>query len=286
MDQGDQHRTARKGSSGWLLIVGAMVVTPILGCFAFCGLGWFNSSLKKYRQKSEEVASAADEISKSETTASTIPAFDYDTPILERLEHVKTGMSEETMLKIMPVPLNKCREPYDEHSSEPSTITYTWDQGEECDLVRVDVLRGEVTFKTGKNRCGQEHLASREQNMKLYGTQHLCTFADVEPEEEGSELEQTITPLSKKASRIRIGMSLRKVKGLLGEPIGSCIETTPPTATTYSWDNGPDCAHVEVEFRDGIAVGWDEGRQCGSTWALVREEYLATRLKGTCEDKP
>lgn len=263
-----------------------MVVTPILGCFAFCGLGWFNSSLKKYRQKSEEAANAADAISKSETTASTIPTFDYDTPILERLEHVKTGMNEETMLRIMPVPLNKCREPYDEHSSEPSTVTYTWDQGEECDLVRVDLVRGEVTFKTGKNRCGEEHLASREQNMKLYGTKHLCTFAEVEPEAKPTLQETSTTSLSQKASMLRMGMTLRKVKSLLGEPVGSCLQTMPPITTTYLWDNGPNCSHVAVEFSNGVAVGWDEGRQCGAAGATIHKMQIETHLKGTCEDKP
>ncbi len=262
-----------------------MVVTPILGCFAFCGLGWFNSSLKKYRQKSEEAANTADEISKSETTASTLPTFDYDTPILERLEHVKTGMSEETMLKIMPVPLNKCREPYDEHSSEPSTITYTWDQGEECDLVRVDVLRGEVTFKTGKNRCGQEHLASREQNMKLYGTQHLCTFADVEKPEPKS----TPTPAETKLSKINLlrnGKSLSQIIGIFGPPIGSCVDELDPRIRTYVWDDNPPCAPLLIDFMNGKVSGWDASKMCGATGATIRKMQLETHLKGTCEDKP
>lgn len=286
MDQGDQHRKATaKGSRTPVLII-ALILAPLLGCVCMCGTLRSTGDISRYTQRLAEstVEKTTPEVPREQKPV--IPTFDYDTPILERLEHVKTGMSEETMLEIMPVPLNKCREPYDEHSSEPSTITYTWDQGEECDLVRVDLVRGEVTFKTGKNRCGQEHLANREQNMKLYGTKHLCTFADVEPVPEKKSDTYTLPSDENITHQLQRGMSLATAKALLGDPDGFCISVMSPGHTMYVWDHNSRCSLVRVSVQGGRVMSWDAGLTCGTRGVELRQIQLETHLRGTCEDKP
>jgi len=84
-----------------------------------------------------------------------------------------------------------------------------------------------------------------------------------------------LTSLSKKASQLKMGMSLKSVIALLGEPdwlilssdTGSYKDAVPPNLYQVMWSNN-DCVPVAVHFdiSNSKATGWDEGKWlCGSS---------------------
>jgi hypothetical protein len=88
-----------------------------------------------------------------------------------------------------------------------------------------------------------------------------------------------VTKLSKKASRLKIGMSRQSVLTLLGRPTWAIIPgdsgdfslPDPRLKLELYWKN-PGCSPVVVQFNAGLKVtGWDEGRAyCGKDAHLLQ----------------
>lgn len=86
-----------------------------------------------------------------------------------------------------------------------------------------------------------------------------------------------ITPLSKQARKIQLGMTPQEVVALLGRSPDTVLNDAIrqelkepvsgfPTLITYEWSNGENCQPVSVDFdkRNGkrVVTGWNEGRTC------------------------